>query len=338
MASGSRKSVACKLLGISIRTFQRWTPAGVDQIESDRRPSASRPKPKNALSEHEHARVLAICNQPEYASLAASQIVPKLADQGIYIASESTMYRILKAHQQMTYRGRSKVPCSRPLATHVATGPNQLWAWDISYLQTSVKGLYYYLYLIEDIFSRKIILADVYEAESAYYAEQLVQKAVLKEKLGVQRPILHSDNGAPMKALTFVAKLNDLGITPSRSRPSVSDDNAFVESLFKTVKYCPQYPRRGFQTLEQARQWVHEFVYWYNHEHQHSGIRFVTPAQRHRGLDQAILEARKQVYLKAKQTHPERWTSGIRDWNYIQTVTLNPISDAQLLKLERRIS
>jgi putative transposase len=338
MASGARKSEACKLLGISIRTLQRWMPAGSEQISSDQRPLVSRPRPKNALSEQEQERALAVCHQPEYASLPVSQIVPKLADKGIYIASESTLNRLLKKHQQLIHRGRSKAPSYRPPATHVATAPNQLWAWDISYLPTLVKGQYYYLYLIEDLFSRSIVLADVYEAESALYAEQLVQKAVVKEKLGVQRPILHSDNGSPMRAFTLLAKLDDLGIQPSRSRPRVSDDNAFVESLFKTLKYCPEYPQRGFQTLEQARQWVHDFTYSYNHEHQHSGIRFVTPAQRHQGLDRDILEARKQVYLKAKQHHPERWTADIRDWSYLQSVTLNPLSPAQLIKLERRIS
>lgn len=338
MASGARKSATCELLGISIRTLQRWIPAGTDDILADQRPLALRLKPANALTECEQMQVITVCNQPEFTSLPVSQIVPKLADKGVYMASESTMYRILKRHRQLEHRRRSKVPCYLPPPTHLATGPNQLWAWDISYLPTHVKGQFYYLYLIEDVFSRCIVIADVHVAESAQYAEELVEKAILKERCLIQRPVLHSDNGSPMKAFTFLSKLRDLGITPSRSRPGVSDDNAYVESLFKTLKYCPQYPKQGFGSLEQARQWIHDFVHWYNHEHQHSRIRFVTPAQRHQGQDKEILESRKQLYLKAKQQHPERWTAEIRDWSYLHTVTLNPLSQTQLLRLERSFS
>jgi putative transposase len=338
VVSGARRFMACELLGISIRTLQRWMPRGAEQMQSDLRPLASRPKPSNALSTQEQEQIIAVCNQPEYAALPVSQIVPKLADKGVYIASESTMYRVLKDHDQLAHRRRSKVPCPKVPPTHLATGPKQLWAWDISYLPTRVKGIYYYLYLIEDLFSRCIVMADIHEAESAQLASELVEKAILKECCSLQRPILHSDNGSPMKAALFLNKLNDLGVKPSRSRPSVSDDNAYIESLFKTLKYCPQYPKGGFHSLEQARQWLQEFIHWYNHEHQHSRIRFVTPIQRHLGQDQDILKARQELYLKAKLKHPERWAKNTRNWAFIDSVVLNPVSQSQLIALERRIS
>ena len=269
--------------------------------------------------------ILTVCNAPQYASLPPTQIVPRLADDGIYLASESTFYRILRQHQQIQHRGRSQAPkkVAKP-TSYTAIAPCQVWTWDITWLPTRVKGQYFYLYLIEDIFSRKIVGYEVYEEESGVQGAQLLQRTLLKERCTYQPLVLHSDNGAPMKSLTFKAKMEELNITSSFSRPRVSNDNPYVESLFRTLKYCPQWPSKGFLTLEDARIWVDKFCHWYNEEHRHSAIGFTTPAQRHEGIDIGLLANRREVYERARQAHPSRWSKHCRQWQRIEAVTLNP--------------
>lgn len=305
-------------------------------MQPDRRPTATRPSPGNQLSSEERHRVLEVCNQQAFASLLPSQIVPKLADQGIYLASESTLYRILKAEGQLNERGRARKrrPGGGP-RTHLAHDPNQVWMWDITFLPSPIRGQFYYLYLVEDLYSRKIVAWEVHERESGELAAELIQKALLREKCHTQRPVLHSDNGSAMKSQTLRVKLQELGIAPTYSRPGVSDDNAFVESVFRTLKYGPKWPPRGFSSLEEARQWVLRFVAWYNDAHQHSKIRFVTPAQRHRGEDRALLAQRHQLYEEAKARHPERWNGKTRNWTPIGAVSLNPLNQT---KSERSVA
>lgn len=329
--AGARRAKACELAGISERTLRRWKPAGTDRVKPDRRPEARRPAPKNRLTPDERQQILDVCNQPEYASLPPSQIVPKLADKGIYLASESTFYRVLKAAGQLHHRGRSQKcrPSGGP-RTHLASGPNQVWMWDITFLPSLVRGQFYYLYLVEDLYSRKIVAWEVHERESGEYAAELVQMALLREKCHTQRPVLHADNGSAMKSQTLRVKLQDLGIAPSYSRPGVSDDNAFVESVFRTLKYGPKWPQRGFTSLEEARQWTQRFVSWYNEEHQHSKIRFVTPAQRHRHEDKVVLTQRHQLYQDARDKHPERWSGQTRNWSPVGPVVLNPVNSPDL--------
>ena len=320
VVAGARKANACKILGIDIRSIQRWRYAPVD-----RRLDAQRPEPAHRLTDQEKVEIMETVNCPEYQSLPPSQIVPRLADKGIYIASESSFYRVMKAEGQNNHRGRSKLPIKalQP-TTHTATGPNQLWNWDITYLPTKTRGLYYYLYLFEDVFSRLCVAYEVHEQESGEHASRVIQRAVMSQGCWGNPIVLHSDNGAPMKSSTLLAKLYDLGITPSRGRPRVSNDNPYAESLFRTLKYCPQWPADGFDSLESARVWVRDFVRWYNDEHRHSRIRFVTPSQRHRGEDKAILEARDALYRKAKEKHPRRWSGDTRNWSPITEVQLNP--------------
>ena len=316
--------MACRELGISQRTLQRWRSAK-EPLE-DGRLHAKRPAPHNKLSEDEVKAILAIVSLPEFQSLPPTQIVPYLADRGIYLASESTFYRILREHNMQHHRGRSKKPSIRPVSTHCATGPNQVWMWDITWLRGPARGLYYYLYVILDLYSRKIIAWDVWEEESAENASILVRRGILSEQLAKSgHPlVLHSDNGSPMKGASLLETLYTLGITPSRSRPRVSNDNAYAESAFKTCKYRPSYPASGFRDLDYARAWVLRFVRWYNNEHHHSGLNFLTPEQRHSGQGEAILEGRKQVYEAAKARHPERWSGDIRDWSLSNEVWLNP--------------
>lgn len=323
VAAGARKHKACTELGISKRTLERWEREG--ENSADKRPTAEHPEPGNKLSAAEREAILDTCHQAEYASLPPSQIVPRLADQGSYLASESTFYRLLRAADEQHHRGRSHAPrAPKPLSTHCATGPNQVWSWDITWLPTQVRGLFFYLYLILDIYSRKIVGWEVYAEESSQLSSVLIQRTVLAEKCLHKPLILHSDNGGPMTGATMLEMLYKLGITPSTSRPRVSNDNAYSEAIFRTCKYRPEYPTGGFADIGAARQWVLEFVRWYNEEHRHSGIRFVTPVERHRGEDKTILAQRHIVYEQAKAKHPERWSGKTRNWEAVGEVWLNP--------------
>ena len=266
-----------------------------------------------------------VCNSNEYANLPPTQIVPRLADKNIYLASESSFYRILREQGLLAHRNRAKAPRKiKTPTTHVATGPNQLYSWDITYCPTKTRGLFYYLYMVEDIYSRKIVGWEVYEKECGQLAADLMQRTVLSEGCFLQPLVLHSDNGSPMKSATLLAKLDELSITPSRGRPRVSNDNPYSESLFKTMKYGPTWPFSGFKSLDDARRWVKEFVCWYNNEHRHSKIKFVTPAQRHQKIDKQILYNRIRVYEEAKTRNSNRWSGNIRNWQHDKCVWLNP--------------
>lgn len=320
--AGARQSKACKVVGITSRTLQRWSKG--DRVLADGRGATPRRQPRNKLSSLERQSVLDVANSQEFAHLTPNQIVPMLADQGCYIASESTFYRVLREAGQMTHRGKVKPPTrKRPASLH-ADAPNQLWSWDITYLATTVKGVFFYLYLIMDIFSRKIVGWEVYETESAEQASRLFRKTCLREGIAGKDLVLHSDNGSPMKGATMLATLQKLGVMPSFSRPSVSNDNPYSEALFKTLKYHPGFPDKPFDCLENARVWVAGFQHWYNEVHLHSALKFVTPGQRHRGEDIVILEERQQLYEAAKAKQPERWSRKTRDWTPVGTVYLNP--------------
>lgn len=231
-----------------------------------------------------------------------------------------------------THRAKTKEPVKREAPTHIATAPNQVWTWDITWLNAMIKGSFFKLYLIVDMFSRMIVAYEVWETENAEYSKRLIRKASLSQGIAAKdKPlVLHSDNGSPMKAATFLATLEKLGVQSSFSRPRVSNDNPYSESLFKTMKYRPIYPNKGFKDLNEAREWVAEFVRWYNHQHLHSGIKFLSPYQRHYGLDIEIMKTRKETYLKAKAEHPERWSGDIRDWSLPEYVTLNPMDTAEV--------
>ncbi len=228
-----------------------------------------------------------------------------------------------------THRGRSSVPVKREPPTHIATAPNQVWTWDITWLNAVIKGQYYKLYLIIDMFSRLIVGHEVWEDEKAEHAEHLIRKATLAQGTAGRPLVLHSDNGSPMKAATFQATLEKLGVQSSFSRPRVSNDNPYSEALFKTMKYRPKYPFNGFKSLEDARKWVDKFVNWYNKTHLHSGIKFLTPFQRHYGLDKEIMKKRNETYAIARAKHPERWSKNTRNWSLPEYVSLNPISEEE---------
>lgn len=335
MASGARQSKCAQVLGLSLRTLLRWRIAQLIG-RSDGRPAARRPVPGNALSAAERAEVLRQCNTPENASKPPAQIVVELADKGIYLASESTFYRILRAASQQHHRGRARAPRPpAPRPTHTASAPNQVWCWDITWLPCKLAGRFYKLYAIIDLFSRKIVAAEVWEEENAEHSKTLLRRAVLAEKLAATAApvVLHGDNGSPLKAGTVLALMHTLGLQPSRSRPRVSNDNAHAEAFFRTAKYHPTLPPQGFADVHAARAWADTFITSYNQGHYHSALRFVTPEQKHTSADLKLLEKRKALYEAKRAETPSRWIQKTtRNWTPVTTTTLNPINPKTLEK------
>jgi putative transposase len=324
-ASGARREQACAALGVSVRSLERWRS---DAGGEDRRHGPAR-LPAHALTELEQAHVVRLANSPEYRDLAPEQIVARLADKGQYVCSERSFDRILHAHHRHQHRERARPATHAKPREYVAHGPNQVMTWDITYLPSGVRGQYYYLYMFLDIWSRRIMGFQVREAEDSELAAQLLRRICAEHQLEHVDLVLHSDNGPAMKGSTMLATVRALGIRGSFSRPGVSDDNAHVEALFRTLKYRPGYPRT-FDSLEHARAWAADFVRWYNHEHMHSAIGFVTPDDRHTGRDIAILDNRKAVYAAAKQRTPRRWTGQTRKWHRPRAVMLNPETATKL--------
>jgi putative transposase len=327
---GARLRLACEIAGIDLRTLQRWR-AAEGLVMGDRRPAAVRPTPAHALSPAERAQVLSVANEPRFADVPPARIVPMLADEGVYVASESSFARVLRAHGQAEHRGRAQAPrLVRPPTTHVATAPRQVWCWDMTYLPATVIGQWFHLYLILDLYSRKIVGWEVHDSDDSLHAAHLVRRTALAEGIATMavKPVLHGDNGATLKATTVLAMLYWLGVKPSYCRPRVSDDNAYSESLFRTAKYRPEFPAKGFADLAAARSWAANFVRWYNVDHRHSGIRYVSPAQRHAGKDHEILAARHAVYVQARERSPARWSRSTRNWTPVGAVTLNPERDS----------
>lgn len=326
---GARQAPACALAGIDPRTLQRWR-QNDGLSRGDQRPDAIRPAPSHALTEEERTRIVEVANEPRFAETPPARIVPMLADEGVYIASEASFHRVLRAHGQMNRRGRARPPRrSRPPTTHIATRPGAVWCWDVTFLPAQVEGRWFYLYLILDLYSRKIVGFEVHDSDSADHAAHLARRTALAEGVHAMtvRPVLHGDNGATLKGTTVLAMLYWLGIEPSYSRPRVSDDNPYAEAVFRTAKYRPEFPVKGFVELDAARKWAARFVDWYNNEHRHSGIKYVTPAQRHAGQDRPLLTARHELYQRARRSNPRRWSRQTRDWTPVAAVMLNPERD-----------
>jgi len=319
--SGARRRLACAELGLDPRTVQRWRAVGI----GDDQRHGPKTVPKNKLSKAERKKVVDVCNSPEFRDLSPKQIVPTLADRGTYIASEKTFYRILAEESLLEHRGRAKPPTSTPPDECCAMGPLEVWSWDITYLRTQTRGQFFYLYLFLDVWSRKIVGWTVETEECGNKATVAFSEALAAEGTDGSRLTVHQDNGGPMKSATMKATLERLGVIASYSRPHVSDDNPFSESLFRTLKYCPAYPKDGFATIGAAREWVAAFVVWYNTVHLHSGIGYITPSDRHDGGAEPIMKQRRKVYQAARRRHPERWGSrDTRTWESPDRVRLNP--------------
>ena len=319
--AGARLERACREIGIASTTISRWraTPASEDLRRGPRA------KPTNALTAAEEREAIALMNAPEHSSMSPDTLVPHLATMGIYVASQATMYRILRREKLLKNRGRARSRKRRRPREHVATGPNQVWAWDITFLPTVIRGRFLKLYVVLDVWSRLIVGAEVHEIEDDALAATLIERCCSEQGVRRDQLGLHSDNGGAMKGNTMLAKLQQLGVMPSFSRPRVSDDNAFAESVMRTVKYHPTYPDQPFADLAAGRKWAATFVAWYNEEHLHSGIGFVTPTQRHLGADQEILAHRRSTYAQARARRPDRWICGnTRRWDRPDVVRLNP--------------
>lgn len=323
VAAGALQRAACMVLEIDPRTVQRWN---AQEIGDDRR-AGPKSTPANRLSDQERAFLLELLCSPEFRDLPVDQVVARLVDDGKYYASASSMRRILHEKKKAAHRSAARPSThSRPREL-VATGPNQVWSWDITYLRSPIRGAFFYLYMVVDVWSRKIVGAEVHEVECGELASALFKRACAREGVKPGQVSLHSDNGGPMKGATLQATLEALGIVASFSRPRVSDDNPYSESLFRTVKYRPEYPSKSFPSLTSARGWVAWFEGWYNTEHRHSQISFVTPEQRHVGEDIALLEKRSEVYEQARARNPERWSGKTRNWSRIEEVKLNPAKE-----------
>lgn len=320
--AGARLSKACAVVGLTARTVERWRR---DPEQGDRRRGPIS-RPANALTDEEEQQLLAVMTSARYRRLPPKQLVPALADDGLYLASESTCYRVQRKHGlRRPPRPIERQATPRPRSVHEATGPNQVWSWDITWLPTVVRGRYLYLYLMMDVWSRRIVGWTVEVRESAEIAAALFVKICEAAQLDPDGLVLHADNGAAMRGATMVATLQTLGVIPSFSRPHVSDDNPYSEALFRTLKHTPAYPSTPFGGTQDAAQWVARFVDWYNVKHRHSRIRFVTPDERHFGAEHAILARRRALYERARRANPERWTRAIRNWTPVGTVTLNPL-------------
>jgi len=328
--AGASRAASCQVLDVSLRTVERWEKDS-DQGDQRRGPDTVC---GHALSEKEKQAIVAVCNSSAYRDLSPWQIVARLADQGCYLGSQSSFYRVLKQNDQLSHRQNSKPHVHHRPKDLLARNPNEVWSWDITYLNSPIRGAYYYLYLVEDIFSRKIVGWTIEEVESAEHGARLIDRICQEQGISKGKLTLHADNGAPVKGAILLATLERLGVASSFSRPGVSDDNPYSESLFKTLKYRPSYPETAFSGLDQARQWVSRFVQWYNTEHLHSAIRFVTPGARHLGLDQAILQKRSVVYENAKRLNPRRWSGPTRNWSPITEVYLNPKKQTMKTKVE----
>lgn len=316
--SGARYVKCCEIIEITLRTLQRWKKDGfVDK----RKGSGKRVVRK--LSPEKREEIIMTCNSVEYMDMNPHQIIPRLLDLGKYLASVSTFYRILKAEKMLSHRSNCRLRQRRHKPPErKATKSNEVWCWDITWIPRTIKGLFFYAYVIIDIFDRYIVGWSVHEKESDSYSRDLFERVSLGRNIDFR--YLHSDNGHAMKGVTLLSFLKDLNIDISFSRPRVSNDNPFIESFFRTMKYSSKYKLR-FETIEDVRIWMADFVSWYNNEHFHSSIGYVTPAQMRNGDSVTIFKDRNEIMDKVKNQNPEIWGSrNAKVWKNPETVVLNP--------------
>ena len=332
IANGARVVKACKCLGLAFSTYCKWekNPDG-----EDGRPGAQRAPNRRALSEDERKAVLDRYCQPDVCDLSIRQAYYKLLDQGEYFSSESTAYRIFNEQKIIVRRDGTREPTRRHKPTSFeATGPNQVWSWDITYLKDANHQLrHYYVFAIVDIYSRYVVHADVFDSESAENAVQFLEDALTKHHIKPRALVLHSDNGAAMKAGSTLALLTKYEVETSRSRPRVSNDNPYSESLFKTMKYRGYMGKRQYRSLNDAKIKLREFIKAYNQEWVHSGINNVTPESRFQGVDARIQERRRLVLLNAQKRHPGRWICGVvKQFQMAGSQFLNPDRPPMLIE------
>jgi putative transposase len=318
VAQGARQHTACEMVGVAERTLQRWQRP--ETVEEGRR--GPRTAPRHTLSQGERDQRVALAARPECCNVRPHQIVPRLADRGAYLASASSFYRVLKTAPLLAQRGRAPpAQRARPRA-YEGPAPRTLFRWDITYVLSPIRGPYLYLYLFVEVCFRKAVGAEVHAEESMEHSSRLLDRICRAEGIEPHQVSVHADNGGAMNGSTLLATMQRLGVRPSFSRPSVSHDNPFSESLFRTLQYCPLYPTAPCASLDAVRAWGATFIQWYNEEHLHSGIRFTPPASRHAGTDAAILHNRARGSHAAQRTHPSRWSGATRHWTKIARGTV----------------
>ena len=293
-------SAACEVM-----SFPRSSLYRARQPKKEAKP---RPRPERALSAEEKAEIRAILNSERFYDSSPREVYATLLDEDIYYCHWRTMYRILEEHNEVHERRNQ---CRRPVSNKPelhATGPNQVWSWDISYLR-GPKGIHYYLYTIIDVFSRYVVGWMIANREDAELAKKLIDETCTKQAIEPKRLTLHADRGSAMRSKTVAQLLIDLEVIKSHSRPYTPTDNPFSEAQFKTMKYRPDYPER-FEGIKAARHWARDFFYWYNHKHHHSGLGLMTPATVHYGRAEIVHKQRQQVLEAAFAAHPERFVRG----------------------------
>jgi transposase InsO family protein len=324
---GISKTLFCEIAGISLRSIQRWK---IGTMIDKRKGSAK--AVRNKLTKEEEDKIIDVCCDSRFRDLNPYEIVAILAQEGIYMASESTIYRVLKKNMLLKNRSGCKNRVYKKPEEIKADGPDQVYSWDITYLKTRIRGIYYYLYVFMDIWSRKITAWGIFDEESGEHAKAILEEYCMLN--GIKIKVVHSDNGAPMKSAIFLGLLEFLGVAKSFSRPRTSNDNAYSESLFKTVKYNAGYPG-CFDSIEEARRWFEGFKNWYNTRHLHSGIMYVTPDDRHAGRDKEILIKRRAVYINARNNNSVRWSRHCKKWKYEDIVYLNRNAAISMISLEK---
>lgn len=296
-------TTACRVLGMPRSTLYR-----ARQTPQPAPPRERAPSPR-ALSQPERAAVRTLLNSERFQDQSPREVYATLLDEGTYLCSWRTMYRILAAYAEVRERRNQLRRPSYQKPELLATAPRQLWSWDITKLKGPATWSYYYLYVILDVFSRYVVGWLIAEHEAAALARQLIEESCTKEGIAADQLTLHSDRGSAMTAHSVAQLLATLGVTKSHSRPYVSNDNPFSEAQFKTLKYQPTFPER-FGSLEDARAWARPFFHWYNHVHHHSALGLMTPAAIHFGQAEQLYQQRQAVLQAAYQAHPERFVRG----------------------------
>jgi putative transposase len=291
---------ACVMLAVARASYYRSLVARV---------ATPRPSPPRTLSAEERAQVLEALHEPRFVDLAPAEVFATLLDEGRYLCSERTMYRILSANSEVRERRDQLRHMNHPRPELLATKPNELWSWDITKLKGPAKWTYFYLYVVLDVFSRYVVGWMIAPTENATLAKKLIAETCTREGIEPSQLTLHADRGSAMTSHSFAFLLADLGVTKTHSRPHVSNDNPFSESAFKTLKYRPDFPDR-FGSDQDASAHCRRFFDWYNHEHRHGALGLCTPHEVHHGLATDTLARRADILAAAFLTHPERFPNG----------------------------
>lgn len=319
-------TTACEALGVPRATYYRHRRPPAP------RPTRRRPPPPRALKAEERQQVINTLNGERFVDQAPPQVHATLLEEGVCLCSVRTMYRILKSEGQVRERRNQLRHPTYTKPELLATAPNDVWSWDITKLRGAAKWTYFYLYVVLDIYSRYVVGWMLAPNESGELAAQLVEEACAKQGVARDQLTLHADRGSAPASRTLAQKMTELGITPSHSRPRVSNDNPFSEAHFKTLKYRPGYPNR-FGGFDDAHSYCRAFFDWYNNHHRHSGIAMLTPADVHCRRATEVLAARQRALDKAYAAHPERFVSGPPRAPYLPpAVWINPPAEDRARK------